>query len=157
MGMGTSVHPGRGLTGTGAGGACIASGTGSTRDDQLVVTLVVGKGGGSKGLGREQLGIRVGDPARRLFESPGVDIGAERAQKVARRALNCVVVDAAALGVAGHRLGQRKRGGARIFQGHDGFAPRARQFLPTAACSRAVRERAGLTHTFYGRPLEARI
>jgi hypothetical protein len=99
MGMGTSVHPGRGLTGTGAGGACIASGTGSTRDDQLVVTLVVGKGGGSKGLGREQLGICLGDPARGLLQSLGVDIGAEPAQKVARRALDCLVVDLAGLDV----------------------------------------------------------
>ena len=106
------------------------------RDDQLVVALVVGKGGGSKGR-REQLGVGVRDPARRLLESPGVNIGAERAQKVARRALHRLVVIAAGLCVGGHRLGQRKRGGARIFQGHGGFAPRAIEFLPTASRSRA--------------------
>jgi hypothetical protein len=70
------------------------------RDDQLVVTLIVGKGGGSKGLGREQLGIRLGDPARGLLESLGVDIGAKPPQKVARRALDCLVVD-----LAGHDVG----------------------------------------------------
>ena len=64
-----------------------------TRDDQLVVALVVGKGGRPKGLRREQLGIRVGDPARRLLESLGVHVGTEPAQKVASRALHRVVVD----------------------------------------------------------------
>ena len=104
------------------------------RDDQLVVALVVGKGGRPKGLRREQLGVRVGDPARRLLESLGVDIGTEPAQKVASRALHRVVVDLSGLAPAGTRwLGQRKRGDARIFQAHGGFARRASQFLPTAA------------------------
>ena len=99
------------------------------RDDQLVVALVVGKGGRSKGPGREQLGVGVGDPARRLLESLGVHIGAERAQKVARRALHRVVVDRGGPLRRGHRLGQRKRGDARIFQGHGGFAPPSQPVL----------------------------
>src|SRR5829696_578674 len=97
--------------------------------------------------GREQLGIRVADPARRLLKGRGVHIGAERAPKVARRALHCVVVNAARLGAGRHGLCQRKCGGARIFQGHGGFAP-ASEFLPTAACSQAVRARPGLTRTY---------
>ena len=70
------------------------------RDDQVVVTLVVGKAGGSKGPGREQLGIRLGDPARGLLQSLGVDIGAKPTQKVARRALDCLVIDLAGLTLA---------------------------------------------------------
>ena len=104
------------------------------RDDQLVVALVVGKGGGSKGLGREQLGVRVGDPARRLLESLGVHIGAERAQKVASRALHRVVVDAAGLGVgrgAGSASASAETRGS--FKVMVGLRRRASEFLPTAS------------------------
>jgi len=103
-----------------------------TRDDQLVVALIVGKRGRPKGLRREQLGIRVGDPARGLLESLGVHIGTEPAQKVVSRALHRVVVDLPDLGLGTGWLGQRKRRDARIFQAHGAFARRASQFLPTA-------------------------
>jgi hypothetical protein len=101
-------------------------------DDELVVALVVRKSRGSKGLRREQLGIRVGDPAGRVLERLGVDIAAQRAQEVASRAPHCPVVNAASFGAGRHRLGHSKRGDALIFQGHAGFAPRARRFLPRA-------------------------
>ena len=103
------------------------------RDDQLVVTLIVGKGGRSKGLGREQLGVGVGNSARRLLESLGVDIGPEPAQKVASRALHRVVVDLSGLGLGTAWLGQRKRRDALLIQGHALYAPRTSEFLPTAA------------------------
>ena len=86
-----------------------------------------------RGYGGEQLGIRFGDPARRLLESLGVHIGTEPAQKVASRALHRVVVDLSGLGRGTGWLGQRKRGDARIFQAHGAFARRASQFLPTAS------------------------
>jgi hypothetical protein len=40
------------------------------RDDQLVVAIVIGKGGRAERLRREQLGVGVGDPARRLLQRP---------------------------------------------------------------------------------------
>jgi hypothetical protein len=101
------------------------------RDDQFVVVRVVGEGRRAKGAGREQLGIRVGDPQRGLLENVGVDIGAERAQQVASRALHCVVIDAAGVGIETRWPGQRKGGHALIIQTHGGFALRASKFLPT--------------------------
>ena len=65
------------------------------RDDQLVIAVVVGEGRRLKRLRRQQLGIGVGHPARRLPQRLGVDIGAERPQQLASRTLHGGVVDLA--------------------------------------------------------------
>jgi hypothetical protein len=69
-------------------------------DDQLVVAVVVGKRRRPEGLGRKQLGVGVGHPARGLLKALGIDVGAERPQEVAGRALNRCVVDLARRAVA---------------------------------------------------------
>ena len=51
------------------------------RDDQLVVAVVVGERRRPERLRRQQLGVGVGDPARRVLQRLGVDVGAERAQQ----------------------------------------------------------------------------
>ena len=63
--------------------------------DQLVVAVVVGKRRRPEGLGCEQLGVGVGHAARRLLERFAIDVGAERPQELARRALYGRVVDLA--------------------------------------------------------------
>ena len=65
------------------------------RDDQLVIAVVVGKGGRLKRLRRQQLGIRVGHPARRLLKRLGVDVGAERPQQLPSGTLHGGMVDLA--------------------------------------------------------------
>jgi hypothetical protein len=52
------------------------------RDDQPVVTVLVGKRRRPERLRREQLGVGLGDPARRVAQRLGVDVGAERAQQM---------------------------------------------------------------------------
>jgi hypothetical protein len=74
-------------------------------DDQLVVAAVVGKRGRPKRPRRQKLGIGVGDPARRLVENLAINLGAERPQKLASRALHGCVVDAAEVGIGVGRLG----------------------------------------------------
>ena len=65
------------------------------RHDQLVVAVVVGERGRPEGLGREQLRVGVGHPARRLPQPLGVDTRAQRPQQLARGALHGAMVDLA--------------------------------------------------------------
>ena len=100
------------------------------RDDQLVVAVVVGKGGRAKRLRREQLGIRVGHPAGRLLERLGVDVGAERAEQVRRRALYRAVVDATVVASIDTPIhGERKLVEAGFVPGHARFASAPGNFL----------------------------
>ena len=62
--------------------------------DQLVVALVVRKGGRSEGVWREQLGIGVGHPPGRVVERRGIDVGTNRPEQIARRPLQGGVIDA---------------------------------------------------------------
>ena len=68
--------------------------------DQLVVAVIVGERRRSEGVGREQLGVGVGHPARRLVEAFSLQVGAERPQQLAGRALSGRVVDLARRGMA---------------------------------------------------------
>ena len=88
------------------------------RDDQLVVAVVVGKRGRPERLRRQQLGVGVGDPARRLLERLGIDVGAERPQELAGRALHGRVVDLARRAVARGRCCQRECGATIVVRGH---------------------------------------
>jgi len=80
-----------------------------TGDDQLVVAVLVGKRRRPERLGRQQLGVGVGDPARRLAHRFGVDVGADRPQQVAGRALERGEVDRAR---PGYRRGEGQAPGA---------------------------------------------
>jgi uncharacterized protein YeaO (DUF488 family) len=87
-------------------------------DDELVVAVVVGKGGGAKCLRREQLGVGVGDPARCLLESLTIDVGAEGLEQIPGCTLDGGVVDTPAVAGALGRLSQRQRGNTAIVTGH---------------------------------------
>jgi hypothetical protein len=69
------------------------------RHDQLVVAVVVGKRRRAEGLRREQLGVGVGHPPRRLQQALGIDVGAQRPQQLARGALHGAMVDRGRRGV----------------------------------------------------------
>ena len=84
-------------------------------DDQLVIAVVVGEGGRPKRLRRQQLGIGIGDAARRLLERLCIDVGAERPQKLASRSLNAGAVD---LAVGLTALGWRCERDSRLWRGH---------------------------------------
>jgi hypothetical protein len=75
-------------------------------DDQLVVSVAVGKRGGRDRLRGQQFGIGIGHATRRVLQTGGVRVGTERPQEVASGAPRAGKIDLA-LGVAAcARLGQ---------------------------------------------------
>ena len=101
-----------------------------THDDELVVALVVGEGRQVERLGREQLGVRVRHPARRLAQALVVEIGTERGEQLSRGAFHAVAIDRAR--EMGHGEGC----------GHAAFVRRRRRFLPRAILMREQGEQA---------------
>ena len=100
------------------------------RDDQLVVAVLVGERRRRERLRRQQLGVGVGHPARRVPQPRGVEVGAERAEQVRRRALDGVAVDPALLvSVDTPVRGEPKLVEAVIVPGHVMFASAPGNFL----------------------------
>ena len=88
------------------------------RDDQLVISVLVGKRRRPEWLRGEQLGVGVGHPARRLAQRLVIDVRAERPQELPSRPLDSRVIDLANRGVAWGGRCQRESGTTMMVRGH---------------------------------------
>jgi hypothetical protein len=98
---------------------------------------------------RQKLGRGVGDPARRLVENLAINVGAERPQKLTRRALHGCMVDAAEVGIGVGRPGQCERRATVIVHSHVRFASWCHEFLPSVR--RRADSKIGASRALVGR------